>query len=174
MANLAATTAAIEKYCGFSAGRIRTVAERLLEAKLLEPGAPGVAVAIKQADLALLLLALASGAPLRAVADATANLASCIPDGADVSVMPEAIKPVQRTAFDVLHDIIWSPDALSVTAIEICETWPEVTFRTPDGVARFVSAGTLASHWQGGKQRRATTIPTSAISLAARNLFGER
>ncbi|MBZ9815046.1 hypothetical protein [Mesorhizobium sp. CA7] len=177
MANLAATVAAIEKYCGFPAARIRTVAERLLEAKLLEPGAPGVAVVIGPADLALLIFGLASGAPLRAVADRTADLCSCVPDGIDVNVMPEAIRSTQRTAFDVLHDIVWNAahgDGQLRFDVEVVETFPEVSFRTPDGVARFQPAGSLSGHWQSGKQRCATTIPHSALLLAARNLFSEK
>ncbi|TGV06242.1 hypothetical protein EN816_35705, partial [Mesorhizobium sp. M8A.F.Ca.ET.173.01.1.1] len=80
MPNLAASVAALS-YCGFKAAKARTVARRLTEERLIEPGAPGVAVEITPADFALLLLAVASGAPLRAVADVTANLASCVPNG---------------------------------------------------------------------------------------------
>lgn len=175
MANLAATVAAIDQYVGFPAARARTVLERLLEAQLIEPGAPGVAVVIEPSDFVLLLLALSSGAPLRAVADVTAKLASCVPDGVDVNVMPEDVRPAKRTAFDLLHDLVWSPDASPVTAVEVCETWPEVCFRTNDGLVRFQPSGTLTGHWQSNKQRRATTIPASAIALAARKLFaGER
>ncbi|TGP22660.1 MULTISPECIES: hypothetical protein [unclassified Mesorhizobium] len=130
-----------------------------------------MAVEIFQADFALLLLAVASGAPLRSVADVTANLASCVPDGVDVNVMPEGMRPAKRTAFDLLHDLVWSPDTSPVTAVEVCESWPEVTFHTRDGVVRFQPAGTLAGHWSGNKQRRATTIPASAIALAAKHLF---
>ncbi|RWE46906.1 MAG: hypothetical protein EOS79_11050 [Mesorhizobium sp.] len=171
MPNLASAVAALHDYCGFPAARVRTDARRLIEDKLIEPGAPGVAVEISQADFVLLLLAVASGAPLRSVADVTANLASCVPNGVDVDVMPESIRPARRTAFDLLHDLVWSPDASHIIAVEVCETWPEVTFHTRDGVVRFQPAGTLARHWAGNKQRRATTIPASAIALAAKHLF---
>ncbi|TIW28767.1 MAG: hypothetical protein E5V63_03915 [Mesorhizobium sp.] len=173
MANIAATVAAIDQYAGFSAARAGTVLERLLEAHLIEPGAPGVAVVINPSDFAILLLAMASGAPLRAVADRTVELFECVPDGVDVGAMPEAIRPAQRTAFDMLHDLIWSPGTSPVTAVEICESWPEVTFHTRDGVVRFQPAGSLAGHWAGNKQRRATTIPASAIALASEKLFGD-
>ncbi|TGV61538.1 hypothetical protein EN784_03930 [bacterium M00.F.Ca.ET.141.01.1.1] len=173
MPNLAAAVAVLQNHCGFKAARSRTVARRLLEDGLIEPGAPGVAVEITQADFALLLLAVASGAPLRAVAEAVASLASCVPDGVDVGVMPESIRPAERIAFDFLHDLVWSPNSSPVTAVEICETWPEVTFHTRDGVVRFQPAGTLAGHWQSSKQRRATRIPGSAIALAAKHLFGD-
>ncbi|RUW17345.1 hypothetical protein EOA60_30935 [Mesorhizobium sp. M1A.F.Ca.IN.020.06.1.1] len=172
MPNLAASVAALS-YCGFKAAKARTVARRLTEERLIEPGAPGVAVEITQADFALLLLAVASGAPLRSVADVTAKLASCVPDGVNLDVMPEVIRPAQRTAFDFLHDLVWSPDTSPVTAVEVCENWPEVTFHTRDGVVRFQPAGTLAGHWSGSKQRRATTIPAGAIALAAKHLFGD-
>ncbi|TIO52966.1 MAG: hypothetical protein E5X80_05050 [Mesorhizobium sp.] len=173
MPNLASAVAALHDYCGFPAARVRTDARRLIEDKLIEPGAPGVAVEINPADFALLLLAVASGAPLRSVADITASLASCVPNGVDVGVMPEAIRPAKRTAFDLLHDLVWSPDNSPVTAIEVCESWPEVTFHTRDGIVRFQPAGALAGHWSGNKQRRATTVPASAIALAAKHLFGD-
>ncbi|RUX49609.1 hypothetical protein EOA33_12010 [Mesorhizobium sp. M4A.F.Ca.ET.050.02.1.1] len=173
MANIAATMAALQHDCGFRAARAGTVLERLLEAQLIEPGAPGVAVVINPSDFAILLLAMASGAPLRAVADRTVELFECVPDGVDVDVMPEAIRPSKRTAFDYLHDLVWSPDTSPITAVEICETWPEVVFHTRNGIVRFLPAGALAGHWQGNKQRRATTIPTSAIALAAEKLFGD-
>ncbi|TIT40685.1 MAG: hypothetical protein E5W76_15870, partial [Mesorhizobium sp.] len=138
MANIAATVAAIDQYAGFSAARAGTVLERLLEAQLIEPGAPGVAVVINPSDFAILLLAMASGAPLRAVADRTVELFQCVPDGVDVDVMPESIRPAKRTAFDYLHDLVWSPDTSPITAVEICETWPEVTFHTRNGIVRFL------------------------------------
>ncbi|TIP03858.1 MAG: hypothetical protein E5X72_14220 [Mesorhizobium sp.] len=173
MANLAATVAAIDQYAGFPAARARTVLERLLEAQLIEPGAPGIAVVIGPSDFAILLLAMASGAPLRAIADRTVELFNCIPNGVDLDVMPEAIRPSQRTAFDFLSDLVWSPDTSPITAVEICESWPEVTFHTRHGVVRFQPPGTVPGRWQGNKQRRATTIPASAIALASRHLFGD-
>ncbi|RWK17055.1 MAG: hypothetical protein EOR43_28850 [Mesorhizobium sp.] len=174
MPNLASAVAALHDYCGFPAARVRTDARRLIEDKLIEPGGPGIAVEITQADFALLLLAVASGAPLRAVADRTVELFNCVPNGVDVGAMPEAIRPAKRTAFDLLHDLVWSPDTSPVTAVEVCENWPEVTFHTRDGVVRFQPAGALAGHWSGSKQRRATTVPASAIALAAKHLFGEQ
>ncbi|WP_315924839.1 hypothetical protein [Mesorhizobium sp. SP-1A] len=176
MATLAATAAVLETYGGFPAARTRTVARRLLEDNLLTPGAPGVAVAINESDFALLLLAIASGAPLSKVTKATTELASTTPNGVGVSVMPEAIRPTRRTAFDVLHDIIWNTaygDGQSKFDVEVVATWPEVAFHAADGVARFLPPGSLAGHWQSAKQRRATVIPYAALFLAARNLFGE-
>lgn len=173
MPNIASAVAALHDYCGFPAARARTVARRLTEDGLIEPGAPGVAVEINPADFALLLLAVASGAPLRSVADVTASLASCVPNGVDVGVMPESIRPAQRTAFDYLHDLVWSPDTSPVTAVEVVETFVEVVFHTRDGVVRFQPAGALAGHWSGSKQRRATAIPAGAIALAAKHLFGD-
>lgn len=175
MPNIASAVAALHDYCGFPAARARTVARRLTEDGLIEPGAPGVAVEINPSDFALLLLAVASGAPLRSVADVTANLASCVPNGVDVDVMPESVRPEKRTAFDYLSDLVWSPDASPITSVEVVETWPEVVFHTRDGVVRFQPAGAPAGHWSDNRQRRATAVPAGAIALAARKLFaGER
>lgn len=176
MANLAATMAALETYCGFPAARSRTVARRLLEDKLLPPGAPGVAVEISEADFALLLMAVASDVPLSRVVDAAAQMANAVPNGGDTSVMPKTVRPARLTALDMLHGQIWNAarDPQAVTAdVEIVETWPEVALISPDGVMRFQPSGTLVGHWQSPKQRRATRIPGSAIALAAHNLFGE-
>ncbi len=175
MATLAATVAALDKYCGFPAARTRTVARRLLEDNLLTPGAPGVAVEISEADFALLLLAVASDAPLSRVAKATAELADTVPNGVDVAVMPEVVCAVRRTAFDVLHDIIWNAahgDGHLKFGIEVVATWPEVAFHADDGTAHFLPAGALAGHWQSDKQRRSTLIPHIALFLVAQNLFG--
>lgn len=177
MAKIAATVAALEHYCGFPAARTKQVARRLLEEGILEPGGAFRAVQINEADFALLLLAVASGTPIPRVADATVALADSVPNGIDVDVMPETIRPPKRTAFDILHHQIWNAarnaDAV-VADLEVVETWPEVVFHLPEGVARFQPAGTLANHWQGAKQRRATRIPGAPIALAARNLFGEQ
>jgi hypothetical protein len=177
MANLAATVAALETYCGFPAARSRTVARRLLDNELLSPGGPGVAVEVNEADLVLLLLAVASGAPLSKVANVTAQLAEAVPDGVDVDVMPEGIRPLKRTAFDILHNLICNAahsGAQMKFDVEVVGTWPEVAFHGGDGVARFVPAGAPADRWQSDKQRKSTTIPHAALYLAARNLFGAR
>ncbi|RWN99373.1 hypothetical protein [Mesorhizobium sp.] len=175
MAKLAAAPAALETYCGFPAARTRQVDRRLLEEGLLEPGAPFVSVEINEADFTLLLLAVASGAPIPRVGDVTVLLAGAVPNGIDVAVMPDNIRPAKMTAFDVLHGQIWSAarhsDAI-VSDLEVVETWPEVVFHLPEGAARFHPAGSLANHWQGSKQRRSTRIPGSAIAHTAKNLFG--
>lgn len=176
MATLAATVAALENHCGFPAARTRTAARRLLEDNLLTPGAPGVAVEINEADFALLLLAIASDAPLSKVTKATTDLADTVPNGVDVAVMPEAIRPAKRTAFDVLHDVVWNAahgDGQLKFDVEVVATWPEVAFHGADGVAHFLPPGSLPGHWQSDKQRRSTLIPPSALFLATRNLFGD-
>lgn len=177
MANLAATVAALETYCGFPAARTRTVARRLLEDRMLTPGAPGVAVEINEADFALLLVGLASGAPLSRVADVTTELANGVPSGVDVMVMPEARRPARTTAFDVLHDIIWNAahgDSDLMYDVEVVEAFREVAFHNTEGVIRFVPAGVDASRWQSSKQRSSTRIPHGAIAAAAHELFGGR
>lgn len=169
--------AALSKYCGFQAARTRTVARRLLEDGILTPGAPGVAVQISEADFVLLLMGVASGAPLRAVADVTAKLIGCVLSGVDVSIMPESIRPGESLAFDRLHDLVWNAahgDGQMRFDVEVVETFPEIAFRRPDGVARFIPPGTAAGYWQSSKQRRSTIIPHSALLLAATNLFGEK
>ena len=173
MPTVAATVAALETYCGFPAARTRQTARRLLEDKLLTPGGPGIAVEITEADFALLLLGVASGASMPTVADATVALAECVANGVDV--MPKGIRPAKTTAFDLLHDVVWNAahgDGSLKVDVEVCETWREVAFHTPEGVSRFVSAGEDASRWQSDRQRRSTRIPHTALFLAARNLFG--
>jgi hypothetical protein len=177
MINLAATVAALEKYCGFPPARTRTVARRLLEEGLLTPGAPGVAVEINESDAALLLLGVASGATLSRVADVTAELADTVPDGIDVAVMPTAVRPAKLTALDILHGQIFNAarnNHAVVADVEVVETFPEVVFHLPEGVARFQPIGTLAGHWQSDRQRRATRIPGAAIAHTAHSLFGEK
>ncbi|WP_192248099.1 hypothetical protein [Mesorhizobium silamurunense] len=177
MAKLAAVPAALETYCGFPTARTRQVDRRLLEEGLLEPGAPFVSVEINEADFALLLLAVASGASVPRVGDVTVELADTVPNGIDVAVMPENIRPARVTAFDILHGQIWNaardPGAI-VSDLEVVETWPEVVFHLPEGAARFQPVGSVPDHWQGHKQRRSTRIPGSAIALVAKNLFGEK
>ncbi|QDB99776.1 hypothetical protein [Mesorhizobium sp. 8] len=176
MATLAATAAALETNGGFPAARTRTVARRLLEDNILTPGAPGIAVEINESDFALLLLAIASDAPLSKVTKATTELANTVPNGVDVSVMPEAVRPAGRTAFDVLCDIIWDAahgDGQMKFDVEVVATWPEVAFHAADGIAHFMPPGSLPDHWQSAKQRRSTVIPYVALFLVARNLFGE-
>lgn len=177
MANLAATVAAFEKYCGFSPARTRTVARRLLEDEILTPGAPGVAVEINEADVAILLLGVASGVTLSRVADITAELADTVPDGINVTIMPATVRPAKRTALDILHGQIFAaardPHAV-VSDLEVVESWPEVVFHLPEGVARFQPVGTLAGHWRGSQQRRSTRIPGAAIALMSHRLFGEK
>ena len=177
MANLAATVAAFERYMGFPPARTRTVARRLLEDGILTPGAPGVAVEINEADATLLLLGVASGATLSRVADVTAELADTVPGGIDVNIMPSAMRPAKRAAFDILHGQIFNaahdPHAV-VSDLEVVESWPEVVFHLPEGVARFQPIGTLAGHWGGSRQRRSTRIPGGAIALMSHHLFGEK
>jgi hypothetical protein len=175
MANLAATAAAIENYCGFPAARTRTVARRLLEDRMLTPGAPGVAVEISEADFALLLIGVASVAPLSRVADVTAELADAVPCGVDVGIMPEAIRPSRTTAFDVLSDTIWNAaygDGRLSFDVEITSNFPEVAFHNGNGTVRFVPAGIDSTRWQSAKQRSSTRVPHAAIAAAARALFG--
>jgi len=173
MAKLSAVVTALNHYCGFSAARVRTVARRLLEAELLTPGAPGVAVEIYEFDFCFLLLAVASGVPLSRVAKATTDLAATVPAGTDA--MPEELKP-KGCAFDVLHDLVWSAvhgNGSLKADLEVVGQWPEVAFHTSSGVARYLSLGALPNRWQGSKARTSTTVPNSALALAVKNLFGD-
>lgn len=177
MPNIAATVAALENYCGFPAARTRQVVRRLLADELLTQGGPFKAVEINEADFALLLLSVASGAAIPRVSAVTVALAEAVPDGVDVGVMPASTRPLKRTALDVLSDLVWNAahgDGQMRFDVEIVATWSEIAFHGADGIARFVPAGTLANHWQSNKQRQSTTIPHAALFLAARNLFGEK
>lgn len=181
MTTVAPTVAALEQYCGFGAGRVRANVRALTEGGLIAPGAPGVSVQISEADFVLVLLAVASAAPLHAVADTVAKLASLVPNGIDVDVMPAGIRPAKRTAFDVLHEIVWSAAHGDIEAqarvskinIEVVGTWPEVSMHTAEGIVRFQPVGALAGHWGGNKQRRATIIPGSALVDCVRALFAK-
>lgn len=176
MATLAAAAAALEEYCGFPASRTRTVARRLLEEEILTPGAPGVAVDINEADLAFLLLAVASGAPLSRVADKTTELVGAVPDGFDINVMPEHLRPESRTVFDILHHQIFSVARnikATVSDIEVVETFPEVVLYLGKWISIFRPAGADVPRLGTSKQRRSTRIPGTAISLAAHHLFSE-
>lgn len=181
MNTISPTVAALERYCGFEAGSTRARIRALTEGGLIEPGGPGKPVEITEADFVLLLLALASGAPLHAVADVVAELADTLPTGVDVNVMPATSRPAKQTAYDALHDLVWSAahgdlDAQSRVSkinVEVVETWREVALHTPDGVVRFLPTGALSGRWQGDKQRRATTIPGTALVGAVRAIFAE-
>lgn len=175
MPTIAATTAAFESYLGFPAKRPRQAIRRLLEANLIAPGGPGKAVEITEADFALILLSVASGAEMPRVADVAVELAETVPHGVDVDIIPETVRPPKRTAFDILHGLIWNAahcDGSLKLDVEVVENFREVAFHSADGVARFVLAGGDATRWQSDKQRRSTRIPSSALFLAVRSLFG--
>ena len=181
MTTVAPVCTALERYCGFEAGGARARIRALTEGGLIEPGGPGKAVEITEADFVLVLLALASGAPLHAVADVVAELADTIPAGVDVNVMPATSRPAKQTAFDALHHLVWSAahgdlDAQSRVSkinVEVVESWREVALHKPDGVVRFLPMGALAGRWQGDKQRRATSIPGLALVGAVCAIFAE-
>ncbi|TGQ94617.1 hypothetical protein EN851_03415 [Mesorhizobium sp. M8A.F.Ca.ET.208.01.1.1] len=177
MATLAAASAALEKYCGFPASRTRTVARRLLEEEILTPGAPGVAVDLNEADFALLLLGVASGAPLSRVADKTAELAEAVSDRFDTRVMPAHLRPESATAFEILHGQLFNA-ARNIKAIvsdvEVVETYPEIVLHLDNKwISIFRPVGADVPRVGTSKQRRSTRIPATAIVLAAHNLFSE-
>lgn len=170
MATLAATAVALEKHCGIDAARTRTVARRLLEDELIPPGAPGVAVEIDEGSLAVLLLGVASGAPLRSVADVTTELAESVPLGINISVMPEHLRPKQKTAFEILHNAVWRGahgPGLPGFDIEIVERPLGVVFHAPEGSAHFHPPGTHL-----GGFTRSTRIFGAALVDALKELFG--
>lgn len=176
MATIAETVAAIERHLGFDAARCRTIIRKLIDDELIPAGAPGVAVEIGESEIAMAIIALAAARSLRKAADTVATYDEMTPAG----VWREGM-PIKRTsAFEYLVDAVHAAcgdieaqKTVSDLQLEFCETWPEMAVHSPDGTTRFVLAGAISSHWQSGKQRRATTISGTALIQCARELFGK-
>lgn len=143
-----------------SAERALRVAHRLRDAGMLPKGGPGRAPEFGRADAICLLVAVASGATLRTVADRTAALLATTPGGANVNGAPLTIPRNAEIQLAVLAGMAAEGDPLEGVTLEVAHGWPEIALAWADGVTqRFQAAGSVANHQPSAKARIATTIP---------------
>jgi hypothetical protein len=171
--------AALANRVGFTEPRARAVARRLTDAGVLPAGGPGRAPEIAPADVISLFIALAADAELRRSAEIVTTYGDLVPDGIDVMVMPESIRPPRETARTYLNGLVrralqGDADMRSTVAalkIEVVSNWPAIAIHFPDGeVQRFREVGSLASHWQESGHRKSTTVSGAAFVDAIRDL----
>ncbi len=156
---------AIERHVGIRATRVRSVLRRLREAGMFPFGAPGTPPTIARNDAITLFVAVATGATLETVADATRAYLATTPGGADVDGAPLSIPRTAEIALATLAGAIDEGSELDGLTIEIVQTWPEVALIWADGIVqRFQAAGTIANHHQNNRGRTAVRIPGAAFA----------
>ncbi|MBB2720573.1 hypothetical protein EFR00_17540 [Rhizobium sophoriradicis] len=149
---------------GVSAERALRVAHRLRDAGMLPKGGPGQAPDFGRADAITLLVAVASGATLRTVAERTSSLLETTPGGANVSGAPLSIPRTAEIQLAILANMA-AHGALDGLTLEIVHGWPEISLVWADGkVQRFQAAGSIANHQPSHQARVATTIPGPAFA----------
>ncbi|ACE92037.1 hypothetical protein RHECIAT_CH0003089 [Rhizobium etli CIAT 652] len=156
---------------GVPAERALRVAHRLRDAGMLPKGGPGRAPEFDRADAIALLVAVASGATLRTVAERTAALLASTPGGADVNGAPLTIPRNAQIQLAVLANMAAAGDALDGITLEVVHGWPEIALAWADGATqRFQAAGSIANHQPSHQARVATTIPGPAFADFVRRL----
>lgn len=173
MPTLHKAIAALERHLGFPPPRSRQVARRLQDAGIVPLGAPGVAPKLDVDDVVSLILALAADTTLREAADAVRTYRALVPNGADLTGAPASIPRTAGDALDIFADIAvhGDSDVVRRDRIEVVANWPEIAIHSPNGVARFVPHGALATAWQVNGHRRSTNINGAALVDCLRDLF---
>ncbi|HEY8577597.1 MAG TPA: hypothetical protein VIL88_14820 [Devosia sp.] len=180
MATVAETVAAIAAATETKPGWVLHLARRLQEAGILPTGSASAPAAVHIEHVASLLLALLSGAQLKAAATAVHVYGDMRRCGVDVTIMPEAMRPPVTVARDYLEHVLHlfaagSADdqrGLPQMQLEFVSNWPELTilFGKGEDPWRFVPAGELATHWRSGAIRKSTTITGAALREIVRRL----
>ncbi|NKM55796.1 hypothetical protein GFL21_14865 [Rhizobium anhuiense] len=150
---------------GITPERALRVAHRLRDAGMLPKGGPGRAPEFDRADAIVLLVAVASGATLRTVANRTAALLATTPGGANVNGAPLTIPRTAEIQLAVMANMAADGDQLEGVMIEVVHGWPEIVLAWADGkVQRLQAAGSVANSQPSHHARFATTIPGPAFA----------
>jgi len=156
---------------GVSAERALRVAHRLRDAGMLPKGGPGQAPEFGRADAICLLVAVASGATLRTVADRAAALLATTPGGANVNGAPLSIPRTAEIQLAVLAGMAAEGDLLEGLTIEFVLGWPEVALIWADGkVQRFQEPGSIANSQPSTASRWAVRIAGATFTTFVRAL----
>ncbi len=155
----------IERHVGLKKTRVESVARELQLAGTLPKGAPGRAPEFERADAITLLIAVATGAKLEDVTEATRAALATTPGGANVDCAPLRIPRTAEIQLAVLAGMAAEGDTLDEVTLEVAHGWPEITLAWADGIThRFQAAGSVPNHQPSNKARIATTIPGSAFA----------